>query len=61
MKNTIQIKNVKYWLFWMIWHEKQGEKQIKVTEEHGKQLAESNALIRKDGYDIEKDSPEFSK
>ena len=54
MKNTIQIKNVKYWLFWMIWYEKQGEKQIKVTEEHGKQLAESNALIRKYGYDIEK-------
>ena len=27
--------------------EDQGEKQIKVIEEHGKQLAKSNALVKK--------------
>ena len=31
----------------------QGEKQIKVLEEHGKQLAESNALVKRHDYDTE--------
>ena len=46
MKKTKTIKN-------------RGEKQIKATEEHGKQLAETYAFFKKDGfdnYDSEKDS-----
>ena len=46
MKKTKTIKN-------------RGEKQIKATEEHGKQLAETYASFKKDGfdnYDSEKDS-----
>ena len=39
--------------------ENQGEKQIKATEEHGKQLAESNALIKK--YDTQEDVSPFLK
>ena len=41
--------------------ENQGKKQIKTTKEHGKQSAESNAVIKKYDYDIEKDSPVFLK
>ena len=33
--------------------EDQGEKQIKVIEEHGKQLAKSNALVKKNNDDAE--------
>ena len=39
----------------------QGQKQIKANEEHGKQLAGSNALFKKYDYDTEKDSPSFLK
>ena len=35
--------------------EDQGEKQMKVLEEHGKQLAESNELVKKD-FNIDRDS-----
>ena len=35
----------------------QDKKQIKAIEEDGKQLAESNALIKKCDYDTEKDNP----
>ena len=31
--------------------EYQGEKQIKAFEEHGKQLVESNALVKRNDYD----------
>ena len=41
--------------------ESQGEKQMKTIEEHRKQLAESNALIRKFDYDAENDSPKILK
>ena len=46
MKKTKTIKN-------------RSEKQIKATEEHGKQLAETYAFFKKDGFDhynSEKDS-----
>ena len=46
MKKTKTIKN-------------RSEKQIKATEEHGKQLAETSAFFKKDGFDnynSEKDS-----
>ena len=33
--------------------EDQGEKQIKVIEEHGKQLAKSNALVKRNNDDAE--------
>ena len=33
--------------------EDQGNKQVKAIEEHGKKLAESNALIKKYDYDAE--------
>ena len=36
-----------------------GEKLIKAAEEHGKQIFESNAIIKKYDYDTEKDSPEL--
>ena len=36
------------------------KKQIKVIEEHGKQIVESDALIRKYEYDVE-DSPNILK
>ena len=41
--------------------ENQGEKQIKATEEHGKQLAESNVLLKRYDYDNEEDSPDVLK
>ena len=39
--------------------ENQGEKQIKAIAEHGKQLAESNALQEKNDCDTKKDSQHF--
>ena len=36
--------------------EDQGNKQVESIKEHGKQLAESNALINKYDYDAKKDS-----
>ena len=41
--------------------ENQGERQRKAFEEHGKQLLEFNALIKKDDYNAEKDSPTLLK
>ena len=41
--------------------EDQGQKQISEIEEHEKQLAESNSLIKKYDYDTEKDSPTLLK
>ena len=35
--------------------ESQGENKIKAIEEHGKQLAESNAFIRKYDFNIDTD------
>ena len=36
-----------------------GGKQIKATEEHGKQVVQSNAIIKKFDYVTEKNSPEL--
>ena len=41
--------------------ENQGENQIKAIEEHRKQLAESNALIKKYDFDTEKHRPTLLK
>ena len=41
--------------------ENQGEKEIKATEEHGEQLAESNVLLKRYDYDNEEDSPDVLK
>ena len=39
----------------------QVKKQIKAIQEDGKQLLESNSIIKKYDYDTEKDSPGFLK
>ena len=39
----------------------QEKKQTNETEEHGKQLVQSNALIKKYDYDTEEDSPTLLK
>ena len=41
--------------------ENQDEKQIKAIEEPGKQLVESNVIIKKHDYDTEKDSSSISR
>ena len=41
--------------------EDEGQKQIKAIAEHGKQLAEPNAIVKKCDCDHEKDSPSFLK